>query len=79
MLLKNTFIKHQSAVKYPQWIRNGNKPDLLSVLDLQMFRQVLRFLVLPDHLQDPLVLSLLCHPESKLTPVELGPIWLNNF
>lgn len=45
----------------------GNKPDLLSVLDLQEFQQVLGFLGFPGHLQDPLVLGLLCHPESELT------------
>jgi len=45
----------------------GNKPDLLSVLDLQEFRPVLEVLGFPGHLQDPLGLGLLFHPKSKLT------------
>jgi len=45
----------------------GNKPDLLSVLDLQEFRPVLKVLGFPGHLQDPLGLGLPFHPKSKLT------------
>lgn len=45
----------------------GNKPDLLSVLDLLEFRPALGFLGFPGHLQDPLGLGLLCHPKIKLT------------